>query len=329
MASEYLTSIPAGRYRVIDTEPPHRVWGEDLEHAQAIKLKERVCGEGKSRSAAVKPMMDAAPAAPPSAPLPQQRHTPRNVRPTPPIAREYPLRFMHEIGVRAELRIYWGETIWRDKRLVFGECPNTYGTGRMGIHNATVFIGDKLDGYDEDFGGSPADYEDDAWPTRCDHCDATVPEIEWVPCNCGKPGCVKTSERSPQRQVSRRVLYQAKAGDTAVRAELAPGDMYWATWFRCAESGHCIYGWTNCDGKHLVICCPSTDGTVHPWDVNGRASNCTLPEDTLHRCWIIEGDPETGNISVTKNGRTCGAGGGSIQTSDYHGVASGGVLRTC
>ena len=66
---------------------------------------------------------------------------------------EYSTRFMHEVGVRAYLRVFWGKTVWKDKQIVSGECPNSYGHGCPGIHNDRIFVAEKLDGYDEDFGG--------------------------------------------------------------------------------------------------------------------------------------------------------------------------------
>jgi len=331
MASEYLLSPPSGLYCVIDTQPPYRVWGENLSHDAALRLRERVCGEEKSRSAAVKRMQvgDCPTVMAPAAPLPPITHVARNVRPIPPIKSEYRLRFMIEVGTRAELRIYWGAT-QKIGTTYWGPCPNTYGLGSPGIHNATRFLGDKIaGGYDDSYGGDLSDYDDDMWPTACDHCDAVVPERELEPCNCGTPNCMKEKEGSPHRMLSKRILYQDAAGALAVRGELEAGDMYWATWYDCATKGHCIHGWTNCDGKHLIICCPNSNGSTHPWDVMSRASNCSLPADTTHRCWCLVGDPESGKISVGKTGRTCGAGGGSIQTGDYHGVVSDGVLRTC
>jgi hypothetical protein len=52
--------------------------------------------------------------------------------------------------------------------------------------------------------------------------------------------------------------------------------------------------------------------------IDGRASNCTMPNDNVHQCWTRQGEPPL--IQVGKQfGKTCGAGGGSIQTPGYHG----------
>ena len=82
----------------------------------------------------------------------------------------------------------------------------------------------------------------------------------------------------------------------------------------------CHDGWTNCDGRHLHAVCPNG---CH-WDIDSRASNCGLPGDTEHRCWIRSGEPP--NVNVDKNGRTCSAGAGSIVCSDYHGFLTAGAF---
>jgi hypothetical protein len=49
-----------------------------------------------------------------------------------------------------------------------------------------------------------------------------------------------------------------------------------------------------------------------------------MPNDRLHRCWVRHGDaPE---LTVDKNGKTCGAGGGSIVSGSYHGFLRNGFL---
>lgn len=75
------------------------------------------------------------------------------------------------------------------------------------------------------------------------------------------------------------------------------------------------------DFGNLYVKCP--DG--HTWGVDGRASNCTKPDDTEHRCWIKHGDPP--NVTVDKKGKTCEAGGGSIKTPKWHGFLRNGFLE--
>lgn len=80
---------------------------------------------------------------------------------------------------------------------------------------------------------------------------------------------------------------------------------------------------TGADGLSLIIVCP--DG--HHWAVDGRASNCTMKDDNVHRCWVRHGDPrKTGGLHVDKNGHTCAAGAGSILTDHWHGFLHRGYL---
>lgn len=87
-----------------------------------------------------------------------------------------------------------------------------------------------------------------------------------------------------------------------------PGDMFWVTF----STGHCYTHDPPCE-RHLNVVCP--DG--HWWDIDGRASNCTMKDDKAHRCWVRHGEPP--DITVDKNGPTCAAGAGSIKTPGYHG----------
>ena len=104
---------------------------------------------------------------------------------------------------------------------------------------------------------------------------------------------------------------------------LQPGDVYFSEDHR----GKHTCAWDNCDGKHLICICPSKSNYDHPWDIDGRASNCTMKEDRLHRCWVRHGDPAVpGQLHVDKKGLTCAAGAGSIQTHDWHGFLHNGEL---
>ncbi len=83
------------------------------------------------------------------------------------------------------------------------------------------------------------------------------------------------------------------------------------------EDEGCLF-WDNCKGPHLIAVCPGGSD----WDIDSRASNCTLRNDRLHRCWIRHGEPPT--VTVDKNGQTCAAGGGSIMAGTYHGFLRNG-----
>lgn len=102
---------------------------------------------------------------------------------------------------------------------------------------------------------------------------------------------------------------------------------------RASETPH-IYRWgvdeetgmpnrapsfTFTDGPHLCVMTPGGR-----WNIDSRASNCGLPYDLEHRCWVRHGEPP--NVTVDKNGLTCTAGGGSIQAGPYHGFLRDGSL---
>lgn len=73
------------------------------------------------------------------------------------------------------------------------------------------------------------------------------------------------------------------------------------------------------DGPVLSVMTP---GGV--WRIDSRASNCTMPYDYEHRCWVRHGTPPL--VTVDKDGNTCAAGAGSIQCGDYHGFLRDGKL---
>jgi len=99
--------------------------------------------------------------------------------------------------------------------------------------------------------------------------------------------------------------------------ELGPGDMYWNDWYPKDMF------WDNKEDHHLCVVLPNGDH----WNIDSRASNCTLPNDKTHRCWIREGTPPS--ITVGKAGHTCSAGAGSIACGSYHGFLRDGVLVSC
>lgn len=75
------------------------------------------------------------------------------------------------------------------------------------------------------------------------------------------------------------------------------------------------------NGPHLIVTTPGG-----AWNIDSRASNCGLPFDYEHRCWVRHGDPPL--ITVDKAGKTCSAGAGSIQCGSYHGFLRNGELTT-
>jgi hypothetical protein len=104
------------------------------------------------------------------------------------------------------------------------------------------------------------------------------------------------------------------------KSALIPGDMFFLDDFPPHDGGCCY--WTNCDGKHLYVITPD----LCFWDIDSKAENCTMPDDRTHRCWIRHGEPP--NITVDKQGRTCGAGAGSFIGATWHGFLRNGELVT-
>lgn len=223
-------------------------------------------------------------------------------------------RHIRQVGVRGKLRVYWDDVTLGEARpcpdcpeghadrKYLNSCPNTYGSGKPGIHNAYTPLGDKPGANDDwDAFGKVEDYPDERWPTACAHCGAAVP--------AETPGIFQ------QRQVSVSRLYDSPSGDPE------PGDVYRIDWH---DAGECPY-WDNCNGTHVYAILPNG----HTWDVDGRASNCTMPQERTHRCWVQTGSLEDGSLHVDKNGHTCAAGAGSIAVTGYHGFLHGFTWMGC
>ena len=135
------------------------------------------------------------------------------------------------------------------------------------------------------------------------------------------PGDKRWPEASPcgyrfrsddEWQVRAERIYTDQAGNEFALNRPVPGMMYDAWWYRDHDKGP--------DGLSLIVITPD----LHPWNIDGRASNCTLPHDPIHKCWVRHGTPP--NLTVDKNGNTCAAGAGSIQTPKWHGFLRDGHL---
>ena len=113
-------------------------------------------------------------------------------------------------------------------------------------------------------------------------------------------------------------LYKRSGTGELIPLRSAPaGALYYADWLE-GEAG----GWAGPDGHVLYAVCPGGH-----WNIDGRASNCTMPKDDNHRCWTRTGTVP--NITVGKQfGPTCGAGAGSIRAGNYHGFLRNGKFTT-
>ena len=162
-------------------------------------------------------------------------------------------------------------------------------TGRFSYHNALHVIGDSADEPQE------PPHDDPRWPTHC---------------SCGY---VFTPDDDDQWQVFGRSLWRRRdSGEVLTLEDMPPGAMWDATWL------HDVRGWCGPDGRSLVVRLPNG----RDWHIDGRASNCTMPKDDVHKCWVRTGEPPV--LTVGKGGNTCAAGAGSILAGNYHGFLRNG-----
>lgn len=152
----------------------------------------------------------------------------------------------------------------------------------------------------------PGEWPWDAFPNVCEACGKEM--------------------KNPTRQVFMDEILVVKTGPRAgqefARRDLPVGAMW--------HVGHYddIPEWQGRDGIALQVMTP--DGE---WHVDGRANNCTMPDDKVHRCWVRHGDPRTGYVTVDKEATpefpTCNAGAGSIwmkAPDGWHGFLYRGYL---
>jgi len=183
------------------------------------------------------------------------------------------------------------------------KCP----TSGYGYHNAEAVL-ERL---------SIAELAGRGWPMsegRAVHGVDTIPKKDprW-PAKCA---CGYVFAEPDAWQCNPSTLYRrADTGELMLLAKAPPGAIWRAPWFEDHPA------WRGPDGRTLVCRCP--DG--HDWIIDSHASNCTLPDDHAHKCWVRHGEPP--DLTVDKNGATCAAGGGSIQTSKWHGFLRNGWLE--
>ncbi len=160
-----------------------------------------------------------------------------------------------------------------------------------------------------------------------------------------------TGEMSPFIDgISSPILENVATGERLISRDLPMGACFAMP--REAGLGPHDYPRVGADGLSVVCVVPSSgyESGKTRWRIDGYASNCTSPcrvcgvqrkdhtaslkdsghpyEDSVpeHRCWVRHGtvgEP----IHVDKNGLTCQAGGGSIQTEGWHGFLHRGVLK--
>ena len=184
-----------------------------------------------------------------------------------------------------------------EETTLFRESLRRYGGDGCrggGCHDALIVINPAVDKAGCEHGGSSADdfpHNDPRWPVQCEDCDYVFTDND-------------------QWQHSFHRLYSGN-GMTCTLRDAPVGSMYYADWM-----------WhKGPDGHSLAVVLPPDR---HVWLVDSQASNCTMPQDTEHRCWCRHGVPPM--ITVDKSGLTCAAGAGSIQTKTWHGFLRNGQL---
>jgi hypothetical protein len=212
-----------------------------------------------------------------------------------------------------------------------GGCPNCeFGCGAVAIVDVVKWDGILGDGRQFLSVGLPIHADlpfqmedpvtsrlDRRWPKVCDHCGAQFPaESLWM---------VKVEA------LLKRVDGQ---GDMFAFHDAAPGAMYWADRapHQPERGGKLLHvklptGQTWCiDGYHKDCDSPCSNCN-RPWADHGSGCDCEAYEDAFpaHACWVRSG--EAPNITVSKNGLTCGAGDGAIERPGYRGFLINGELR--
>jgi hypothetical protein len=166
------------------------------------------------------------------------------------------------------------------------------------FHNAMVLIDTVADSNNVIRMGRGKFAGDPRWPTKCETCDYQFSDADAA-------------------QVFYASLYRrTDTGEEMTLHDAPPGAIWDAHWL------HDMKGMVGPDGLSLVAVCP---GGSH-WHIDGRASNCTLPGDLVHKCWVRHGTPP--DLTVDKNGLTCAAGAGSIATPNWHGFLRSGFFVT-
>ncbi len=128
--------------------------------------------------------------------------------------------------------------------------------------------------------------------------------------------CFLIEPTGEQDEDGHYIWHRPDTGERFKKYHWPAGAIWRATWYEEFPE------WTGSDGKSY--CCMTPGGE---WFIDGRASNCTLNDDAIHKCWCRHG--EAPDFTVDKNGNTCSAGAGSILVGSYHGFLRNGYLTGC
>jgi hypothetical protein len=176
--------------------------------------------------------------------------------------------------------------------------------GGHGYHQARVLIDEVpentdpiADSVDEGHAG-PFALDDPRWPTVC---------------GCG----YRFLDTDRKQYFPEDVYRRADTGEELILRDATPGAMWYNKHYSKYPS------MCGPDARALSVKLPNG----RDWHIDGQCSNCTMPNDLTHKCWIRHGVPP--EVTVDKNGHTCQAGAGSILAGDYHGFLRGGYLESC
>jgi len=198
------------------------------------------------------------------------------------------------------IKCFWLQPTDREKRYLRRYASGSKCSGPMSYHNAMVLLDESPevacpDGCWKDSGQTADNFKGHPlWPTHCACGYEFKPEDEW-------------------QLFSQHLYRRADTGEEMTLRDAPEGAMWNADWYPKDSA------WRGDDGRAIICKVPKN----HNWHVDGPASNCTRPNEP-HHCWVRHGEPP--NLTVDKNGNTCAAGAGSIQTKDWHGFLRNGEL---
>lgn len=170
-------------------------------------------------------------------------------------------------------------------------CP-----GRMSYHNISVPF---------------EDYDDNGAPLVIRDAEKPLDLSIWPKaCACG----YEFTDQDEAQLFPERIYKRTDTGEEFSLRDAAPGAMWSCEW-ALVEGSNAFRG---PDGQSLCVRLPNGND----WMIDGPASNCTMKDDAQHKCWVRHGIPPL--ITVGKDGHTCSAGAGSIQSGSYHGFLRNG-----
>ncbi len=189
-------------------------------------------------------------------------------------------------------------------------CPRHL--GQYSYHNNMNLIGDF------DYPLPQNKYEE--WTDFVEALRPPAGDPRWpAACLCGQAFEDNQTSRGGQ-MFTHRIFVRSDNGELTTLQEAPAGALWYATWMKHDEDDLYGWDWNNQIGSSLICKLPND----YEWNIDSRASNCTMKEERTHRCWCRHGEPP--NIHVDKQGHTCAAGAGSILSGCWHGFLHNGEL---